>query len=195
MSTPSPNTQNPYAPPSARVQDVAPDVGSVELAERSQRLGAVIVDVLVGFACYLPVLIFVVARWDRAQPPVQNFLHAGVAGFAISGCLALIMLVVTIVWVARYGQTIGKRALGIRVARPDGSKASIGRIFWLRNVVNGVLNVVVSAALGAILGALHAPVMTLLSGYVYGLVDSLMIFGETRQCLHDRIANTIVVKA
>jgi hypothetical protein len=32
-------------------------------------------------------------------------------------------------------------------------------------------------------------------GIVYELIDALMIYGESRQCLHDRIADTIVVKA
>jgi uncharacterized RDD family membrane protein YckC len=29
---------------------------------------------------------------------------------------------------------------------------------------------------------------------IYGLVDSLIIFGSARRCLHDHIAGTIVVK-
>jgi len=32
-------------------------------------------------------------------------------------------------------------------------------------------------------------------GYIFGLVDSLLIFGEPRQCLHDKFADTIVIKA
>ena len=30
---------------------------------------------------------------------------------------------------------------------------------------------------------------------LYGVLDVLFIFGESRQCLHDKIAGTIVVKA
>ena len=59
----------------------------------------------------------------------------------------------------------------------DGSKASLARIFWLRNVVNGLPSFI--------------PIVSL----IYWLVDTLMIFGESRRCLHDRIADTIVVKA
>jgi hypothetical protein len=29
----------------------------------------------------------------------------------------------------------------------------------------------------------------------YGVVDALLIFGEARQCVHDKIADTIVIKA
>jgi len=74
---------------------------------------------------------------------------------------------------ARNGQTIAKKIVGIKVVRSDGSPASLGRIFWLRNVVNGLLGIIP----------------------LYGLIDILFIFGEQRQCLHDKIADTIVVKA
>jgi uncharacterized RDD family membrane protein YckC len=79
--------------------------------------------------------------------------------------------------VHKNGQTIGKRIVGIKVVRTDFSRATLGRIFWLRNVVN------------AIPGAI--PYV----GNVYGLVDHLFIFGESRQCVHDKIADTVVVKA
>jgi hypothetical protein len=32
-------------------------------------------------------------------------------------------------------------------------------------------------------------------GAVYWLVDSLLIFGQPRQCMHDKIADTIVIYA
>ena len=80
---------------------------------------------------------------------------------------------ITLLLVARYGQTMAKRLLEIRVVRSDGSKASLGRIFWLRNFVNGLLNAIP----------------------LYWLIDSLLIFSERRQTIHDLIADTIVVKA
>jgi uncharacterized RDD family membrane protein YckC len=72
----------------------------------------------------------------------------------------------------RNGQSIAKKLLKIKVVRSDGSRASLGRIFWLRNVVNGLLSIIPA----------------------YGIVDVLFIFGESRQCLHDKIADTIVIK-
>ena len=47
------------------------------------------------------------------------------------------------------------------------------RLIWLRNVVNMVLGIIP----------------------LYGIIDVLFIFGESRQCLHDKIADTIVIKA
>jgi uncharacterized RDD family membrane protein YckC len=79
--------------------------------------------------------------------------------------------------VAANGQTIAKKLLGIKVVRSDGTRATVGRIFWLRNVVNTLIS------------------MIPLIGGLYALVDALFIFTERKQCLHDKIADTIVVNA
>ena len=101
---------------------------------------------------------------------VNPIIIAGVA-FGILGFTVWALL--TIKYVRANGQSIAKRMLNIKVVRTDGSTASLGRIFWLRNVVNGLLGVIP----------------------LYGIIDPLFIFGETRQCLHDKLADTIVVKA
>ena len=46
--------------------------------------------------------------------------------------------------VYRNAQTIGKKLVGIKVARTDGSRASLARIFWLRNVVNQLVTMVLA---------------------------------------------------
>jgi uncharacterized RDD family membrane protein YckC len=89
-----------------------------------------------------------------------------VAGFVV-------WLAITTKFMMANGQSIGKKACGIKVVRRDGSRASVSRLIWLRNVVNGVLGLIP----------------------LYGLIDALFIFGESRRCLHDHIADTIVIKA
>jgi len=74
---------------------------------------------------------------------------------------------------ATANQSIGKRLLKIRVARTDGSRVSVLRILILRNAV--------PQALGALCN-------------LFGVVDALVIFGDARRCVHDYIADTIVVK-
>ena len=71
------------------------------------------------------------------------------------------------------GSRSPRRCSASRSCAADGSPASLGRLIWLRNVVNGLISIIP----------------------LYGLVDMLFIFGESRQCLHDKIADTIVVKA
>ena len=79
----------------------------------------------------------------------------------------------TIRFVLRNSQSIAKKLLGIKVVRADGSPASFSRIFWLRNAANIALSIVP----------------------FYGIVDALFIFSDSRQCLHDKLADTVVVKA
>ncbi len=178
MSTPTPNPQNPYAPPGAPVQDIADSEGPGELAERSSRLGAYIVDALIGIVIEAPVLFVAMRHWTPAATTRADLLKLAYnGGLPITAVLTLAWAAVTIILVARHGQSIGKRAVGIKVVRSDGSKAGLGRIFWLRNVVNNIPSVI--------------PVVS----FIYLLVDLLMIFGDSRRCLHDRIADTIVVKA
>ena len=83
----------------------------------------------------------------------------------------------TLRYMIRGSQSIAKKLLDIKVVRSDGSRASVSRIIWLRNSVIWLLSLV------PLLGA------------VVALLDVLFIFGESRQCMHDKIADTIVIKA
>lgn len=165
---------NPYAPPQAEVRDTAAPNES-ELAGRGERLGAAIVDGIIGMVMIgAPLLIGA----DLDAMAAGGFFNAfSSIGMSLAGLGSVILLAVTAYLVHKNGQTIGKKIVGIKVVRSDFSRASLGRIFWLRNVVN------------AIPGAI--PYI----GNVYGLVDHLFIFGERRQCVHDKIADTVVVKA
>jgi uncharacterized RDD family membrane protein YckC len=73
----------------------------------------------------------------------------------------------------RNGQSIGKKMLAIKVVRSDGTPASLARLIWLRNVLSWIISLIP----------------------LFVLIDNLFIFGERRQCLHDKFADTIVVKA
>jgi uncharacterized RDD family membrane protein YckC len=173
---------NPYAPPQAVVRDAAPDSGEFNMASRGSRLGAALLDGLIGFVAGLPMIIAIVSSLGTTggDPAAMNpafLLQAAGKAFAVSGLLYLAVIVVTIVLVSRNAQTIGKKLVGIKVARSDGSRATLGRIFWLRNVVNLL------------------PSLIPFVGSIYGLVDTLFIFGEKQQCLHDKIADTIVIRA
>jgi uncharacterized RDD family membrane protein YckC len=169
------NTPNPYAAPRAAVADVSTSTDTAP-ADRIVRLAAAILDgIIVTAIVYVPLLIgggasIYMAILMGREPQIGP-------GFAVWSLVAFVGAIawiwITIVFVARNGQTIAKKMLSIKVVRSDGSKASLGRIFWLRNFVNGRLGI--------------SP--------FYQLIDVLFIFGDQRQCLHDKIADTIVVKA
>ena len=178
MSETPANASNPFRPPTAAVAETG--IVGAALAGRGERLGAVLLDGLIfGLMVYTPLMVTGFHSAYTALITRQPLVW--VAGMTIGVALAGVMLVawavVSIVFVNRNGQSIAKKLIGIKVIRKDGSKAGLGRIFWLRNVVNIL------------------PSMIPLLGGIYGLVDALFIFGEGRQCVHDKIADTIVVRA
>lgn len=157
---------NPYAPPQATVLDITDPAEGIVPAERGTRLGAAIVDsILFILIVYLPA---VFAGITGASGGGGVFMWVGLTGI---GFIAWSWI--TIKGVRRNGQSIAKKLFGIKVIRSNGTPVSLGRVFWLRNVINGILSFIP----------------------LYGVVELLFIFAESRQCLHDKIADTIVVKA
>jgi len=168
---------NPYAPPQAVVQDIAdPGVGFV-LAERGTRLGAAILDSIIFVVMvYLPIFVAAFASGalqatSAEAPEVPPMLGVVMLVVAVIGLI--VWLGITIKFMLANGQSIGKKICGIKVVRRDGARVSLSRLIWLRNVVNGLLGLIP----------------------LYGIIDSLVIFGEARRCLHDHIADTIVINA
>jgi len=172
-----------FRPPAAPVADAWPGPAQ-EAAERGARFwakcvdGLTVVGLLLAVGVLAAVAIPALLAYRRGGPAGRGpALAAGVA-FAAALGLALVALIVwNCVWLHRYGQTVGKRALGIMIVRGNGERASLARIFGLRYLPMMVL------------GALPflGPLIT--------LTDILLIFRDNRLCLHDHIADTRVVKA
>jgi uncharacterized RDD family membrane protein YckC len=168
------NSTNPYAPPRAEVHD--PEVEQAALAGRGTRLLAAILDgIIFLIMVYGPAVLGFVVAGGPASIDVDPDAEATATLFAvIGGVIGLIpFLLLNLLFVVRNGQSIGKKIIGIKVVRTDGSRASLARIFWLRNVVNTLLGIIP----------------------LYGLIDILLIFGDQRQCIHDKLADTIVIGA
>ena len=164
------NVENPYAPPRAAVSDIRGPSDEFELAGRGIRLGAYLIDLVILIAIIVLPLAFGGVFAGSGTDARPDLWSAAVLVILL-GMLAYI--IVTTIYVARNGQTIAKKMLGIKVVRTDGTKASLGRIFWLRFFVNYLLGFIPA----------------------YSLVDPLLIFSDSRQCVHDKLADTIVVVA
>lgn len=165
---------NPYAPPQAAVLDVDEPRTSTTLADRGTRLGALILDSIIFMGMvYVPLLLTVGLAAARRGDASDTAGTLGILGFVLAAAGLVAWSWLTIVYVNRNGQSIAKKITGIKVVRSDGSPAALGRVFWLRNIVNGLLGLIP----------------------LYALIDAFFIFAESRQCLHDKIADTIVVKA
>lgn len=163
---------NLYAPPEARVDDVHAE-GELELAGRGTRLGAAIVDGLLQGAVFWLMMLFVfrISFQEMVAVTIGKQVLMQIGGIAI-------FLILNGYLLARNGQTIAKKLLNIKIVRSDGSAAGIGRIVLLRLAPVWLMTLI--------------PVVGML---VVGLVDPLLIFRQSRKCLHDTIADTIVVKA
>jgi uncharacterized RDD family membrane protein YckC len=147
---------------------------SLDMASILRRFAAMFVD---GLVLSLPILIiaffFVI--------PMGGIEEAAKRASEISPVLPLLNGVVTLVWMslivvyealmlAARGQTVGKKALGIKVVTADGSPISRGQA-WARALIRQLFGLV--------------PCL--------GLVDYLVAFGSERTCIHDVLAKTRVV--
>lgn len=106
---------------------------------------------------------------QKTFSPLQNLVDT-LIGFALFLLLHGYLL-------AQRGQTIGKWVCGIRVVRTDLSKVSLQRIIMLREMP---LFVIAAIPLPYVSAALL-------------LLDAVFIFRSSRQCLHDQVADTVVV--
>ncbi len=166
---------NPYAAPSARVDDFRD--GELVLADRGVRLLAAIIDLVLMLGLVM-VLGFIAAI---TLPAFSKDSQSQQTAFAVVGLVAiaafLAVVIINFVLVHRYGQTIGKRIMKVKIVRADGSRCSLLRYIFARGLPVGLLSAIP------------------LIGYIVSLVDPLMIFRADQRCLHDLIADTIVVKA
>ena len=180
-------SQNRFAPPRAEVDDSHDTQARMVNAGRGDRFLAALVDGLVPVVAIIVILVAIaIPMYEtyRQQhvpgiepPPLGSGRHltttwAWLAGFALLG-----YYVYSAVLVYLYGQTFGKRAMGIRVVRMDGSRVAFSRFVFLRWLPTFLLRLIP------------------LVGWFVPLLDPLLIFRESRRCLHDDIADTRVVTA
>ena len=167
---------NPYAAPTEGDAPVPQNDPGGELASPWTRLGAQLFDNLfVGLAAGPGAILGAIigASLQRADEPKSQ---TGTFAVALAVLSALLFYLYNCHLVARDGQSLGKRLCDVRIVIENGEPPGYWRGVVLRSWVLLPLRVIPGL------------------GYLVGLVDSLMIFGEGRRCLHDRIANTRVLK-
>ena len=190
--------QNPFAPPRAHVEDHVTAATTLVPATRLSRFLAVLIDGSPGIVIAVVALVVALV----AMPGVfsGNFDPKSL-DWPVVGMLILVVVAASIAWMVwmivllyRYGQTVGKKVMGIRVVRMDGSRVSFARFFFIRGGVLVVIRAVVGGIGGGMAAVAHVRYGNF-SGYLVTLIDALMIFGAARRCLHDYIADTQVVTA
>lgn len=169
--------ENPYAQlPSAGAEattarSISPESGLVPLGSPWARLGANILDrmIVLGGGVVIGVLLAVVA----------GVLDSSAEGFVLvgGGVTVLSLVGVQVHQLVTRGQTLGKRALGLRIVDEDGNIPTWGKLLVARE--------------GSRYGMGLIPYL----GVLLSLGDALMIFSERNQTLHDKVAGTYVVLA
>jgi uncharacterized RDD family membrane protein YckC len=171
---PPPPSQQPYpsAPPISEPYGAAPGPGGVEYGSRWSRLLAAIIDGLItgaiGWVLVLP-FFGAGAMFDSGT----KHLGARVGANLVTTVIAVIYYTVQH---GKWGQTIGKRALNIRVVRAaDGGPISYGQAAG-RSLFTYLISIV-TCGIGAI-------------------VDAAWILGDQRrQALHDKVVGSVVLRA
>lgn len=171
------NQVNPYAPPTNDGPSFDPsrtglDSSGAPLASRMSRFGASLLDGLVLLVVIVPV--------QYALGVYDNFPNAQQVGFVdqLLGTLAGVVAYAVINWrFLAKGQTLGKKAVGIRIVHTDGSPVSPAEVVLKRYIPYAALALI--------------PVV----GMILSLINALMIFGSSHRCGHDLIAGTKVVEA
>lgn len=119
--------------------------------------------------------------WRRFLALIIDGLILSIVGGIVGGLLASVVgdigeyvntplnIAYATVMVGILGATVGKMALGVKVVRTDGSPVSLGR-----------------AALRSVMAIISA--MIILIGYL------IMLGSDKKQTLHDRVADTIVIR-
>ena len=189
VAPPAPPYYPPYAPwgrpPWKGAQLGRPAVGPGALANPGRRLGARALDWLLMvpvFAILLTVSLLIFAprfgplfptvNTDQVNPPTPGLVWVYLTVFVCGILTGLVMVAYETVGVAKFGRTLGMAWLHIRPVRtvgggPLGWWRAFGRaaIYWLSGLLGWI-----------------------------GLLDPLWcLWDDKRQCLHDKVVDSIVI--
>ncbi|MCW8880139.1 MAG: RDD family protein [Kangiellaceae bacterium] len=171
------NEVNPYEAPQSRVAESV--TTEQVLASRWERLGAAIVDTILALAMVLPFMVVAFSNGDDSQWLEQyNWLfEENLPGIVVTTLYTFgAFLLLHGVLLARNGQTIGKKIVGIKVVDyQTGKLLSFNKIVGLRYFPLWVVQSIP------------------LVGGLLSLINVLAIFGAEKRCVHDLIAGTKVV--
>lgn len=187
-------TENFYAAPEADL-NIQEETDGVSLASRWARLGAAILDsiimILIFGAVFIPLGI-VLAFTAPDNPQVGNSMEDFFLSIAAMGPMEQLLfnLISTVIGVfvyiivngyflAKSGQTLGKKIMGIKVVRYANrtENPGFGNLVGLRYLVPTLMG--------------YIPFV----GGFFPLINILFIFGREKRCVHDHIAGTVVVDA
>jgi uncharacterized RDD family membrane protein YckC len=171
---------NPYAAPGAVVEDapVNTDLESRKATRWQRFWGAFIDSFIVGMFAW-PLSMWWASHYginhSASAQLLEKMPFTGPTAMGVSAVLLLVIVAINLSLLSKNGQTIGKRTVGTKLVRTDGSTVEVWRVVVLRWLPLFVVRWI--------------PFV----GSLAGIVDALVIFGSDKRCIHDYIADTIVI--
>jgi uncharacterized RDD family membrane protein YckC len=163
-------TDNIYNTPEAELVDEQNNDNM--LASRGRRFSASMIDGFTIMVITIPTMYFT-GGFEGIAEGQQNSLEYNL----LIGILGIIIFVVLNINILRkYGQTIGKKILGIKIVDLNGKLPNIKNHFLKRYATYFI------------------PGQIPIAGQLFSVINILFIFGKQKRCLHDYIAGTKVVK-
>jgi len=145
----------------------------ITTASRTDRFGAALIDGIIMIVIAIPIM-YLTGFFDKIsngiQPSFTYSLLMGLMGI-------LIFILVNGKLLSKSGQTIGKRAVGIKIVTLNGELPEIKDHLLKRYGVYFLLG--------------NIPII----GQFLSLVNILLILGSQKRCGHDLIAGTTVVNS
>ncbi len=152
-----------------------------DLASLGARLGGAILDNLIYAAAAAPGFFLLIYNEENNprgnQRDGDEMLFDGSPGSLLLWAGVLAVAIVNWILIAQTGQSIAKKLIGTRIVRLDGGMPGF------------VYGVVIRSWAPQMIGAIP------FIGGLFGLADTLSIFGKERRCIHDQFAGTRVVRA
>lgn len=165
---------NPYASPQISGKDMM--TGPGQLASLGDRFLGALIDGLIAIPISFA-LGFALGIVLAMTPLKDNFIGMQIVSNLMGFGMGIgIFLAIHGYLLSTRGQTVGKMVMKTQIVQDDGSPIPFGPLMLKR-----YLPIWIASAIPCL-------------GLIYILVDVLMIFRETRKCLHDDIAGTKVIK-
>lgn len=177
----------------------------VDLASAGERIGAVLLNWLFNLLAFIPIVWAILSVLPSAEQLDQMAFHPeemqelvlailSSTFFQIACALWLVYAIWQIVMMSKYGQSLGKRCLNLKVIKSNGEEAGFVGVVLLREVVYTFILTVVGVMIEIAFSMQEGAAANILS-VLLSLVCLVMLFVQKdRRTVQDFLANTVVVK-
>lgn len=172
---------NPYSTPASDLTLPEEEISDILVpASRGARFGAALIDgAILGLVLFAAKRIGTITTiTDRIEAAINTLPYALLLHFLLQSLLAFVIFVaIQGYFLAENGQTIGKKALNIKIVTLQGTMPRMEALLFRRDLIPTLIYSIPFAG-----------------GYIF-LLGILFIFTRPKRCLHDYIAGTKVVVA